>query len=116
MTIAAIIGKTAITDFEVWCTDSVVGIIPNKKIRAQFLEYFLRTLQEYLEKKAATQTAQKNINLGILRPLLIPVPSLGEQLEIEKFLLSLEEVSIEIEAHISNLKKIYKAILAQYFL
>jgi type I restriction enzyme, S subunit len=63
MTIAAIIGKTTITPFEIWCPDSIVGIVPHDNMNAYFLEFYLRTIQKDLEEKTATQSAQKNINL-----------------------------------------------------
>lgn len=82
ITIAAVIGATAITTRETWATDSVVGIIPQKNIDTYFLEYILRTKRNYLENIAATQTAQKNINLQILRPLEIIIPPM----EIQKII------------------------------
>jgi type I restriction enzyme S subunit len=79
ITIAAVIGATAITTEEIWCTDSVVGIVANDTIDVRFLEYVLRYIRPYLEFQVATQTAQKNINLKILRPMMIPCPSLQVQ-------------------------------------
>ncbi|TFI53579.1 restriction endonuclease subunit S [Mastigocladus laminosus UU774] len=75
ITIAAVIGATAITTEEIWCTDSVVGITPKEGVNVQFLEYVLRYMRPYLDLKVATQTAQKNINLEVLRRLLVPSPT-----------------------------------------
>jgi type I restriction enzyme S subunit len=92
ITIAAVIGATAITTGETWCPDSVVGIQPDtKKIRVRYLEFALRHARSFLDGKVATQTAQKNINLAVLRPLPIPVPSLSTQLDIEHELAILEQ-------------------------
>ena len=82
ITIAAVIGATAITEAETWATDSVVGIVPGDEMNVYFLEYFLRTQRHYLENVAATQTAQKNINLQILRPLQVPVPPLQFKIQL----------------------------------
>lgn len=73
-TIAAVIAATAITTEETWCTDSVVGIVPNDPRDVEFIEFALRYTRPYLENEVATQTAQKNINLAVLRPLRIPWP------------------------------------------
>jgi len=99
ITIAAVIGATAITTKETWCPDSVVGIQPDTdKVRVRYLEFALRHARSFLDGKAATQTAQKNINLAVLRPLPIPVPSLSTQRDIEQELVLLEQ-TVQAIAH-----------------
>ena len=77
ITIAANIGETAIASYPVAFPDSLVGITPGA-VDASFLEYFLRTRKAYLN-ELAPESAQKNINLEDLRPLLTPLPSPNEQ-------------------------------------
>ena len=77
ITIAANIGETAIATYPVAFPDSLVGITPSR-IGTLFLEYFLRTRKSYLN-ELAPESAQKNINLEDLRPLLVPCPSYSEQ-------------------------------------
>ena len=77
ITIAANIGETAITGYPVAFPDSLVGITPTD-IDGRFLEYYLRTQKATLE-RFAPESAQKNINLEDLRPMLVPVPAMGEQ-------------------------------------
>jgi type I restriction enzyme, S subunit len=110
MTIAAIIGKTAVTNFEVWATDSVVGIVPNNETNVYFLEFYLRTIQKDLDEKIATQTAQKNINLAKLKPLQVPIPSLEKQNSIANLLLEIQEKSKLLSEHISFVQSIKKKI------
>lgn len=81
ITIAANIAKTGILTFPACFPDSVVGFIPNKHVTVEFVQHWLGFLQKNLEENAP-QAAQKNINLEILRELLIPVPLRSEQ---EKF-------------------------------
>ncbi|CUW41791.1 Putative restriction endonuclease, type I, HsdS [Magnetospirillum sp. XM-1] len=81
ITIAANIGDTAITSYDVCCPDSVVGIIPNGNIDVWWLEAFLASKKSYLD-SVATKNAQKNINLQHLRPLKIPVPPQPDQKHI----------------------------------
>ena len=100
ITIAAVIGATAITTRETWATDSVVGIIPQKNVDTYFLEYILRTKRNYLENIAATQTAQKNINLQILRPLEIIIPPMEIQKIIVKEIDNFKNKILDIDSHI----------------
>lgn len=78
ITIAANIAKTGILTFPACFPDSVVGFIPNKHVTVEYVQRWLGFLQKNLEENAP-QAAQKNINLEILRGLLIPVPPIHEQ-------------------------------------
>ena len=88
ITIAANIGETAIASYPVAFPDSLVGITPNR-IDTNFLEYFLRTRKAYLN-ELAPESAQKNINLEDLRPLLTPFPHPAEQFAIAELLNGVE--------------------------
>jgi type I restriction enzyme S subunit len=81
ITIAANIAKTGILTFSACFPDSVVGFIPDKHVTVEYVQHWLGFLQKNLEENAP-QAAQKNINLEILRGLLIPLPPREEQ---EKF-------------------------------
>jgi type I restriction enzyme S subunit len=82
ITIAANIGDSAILGFDACFPDSIVGFLPTKPISdSRYFEFFIRTLKSRLE-DFAPSTAQKNINLGILDEVLIPLPPLAEQKRI----------------------------------
>lgn len=108
ITIAAVIGATAITVADnTYCPDSVVGIIPNSKlVNVYFLEYALRRVRPYLDLQEATQTAQKNINLQVLRPLPIALPGLDEQQEIADRLRLIEKQNEALRARREMLQNI----------
>lgn len=79
ITIAANIADSGILGFDACFPDSVVGFIPAAPIPSvRYFEYFMRTAKEHLE-EFAPSTAQKNINLGILEQVWIPIPPLAEQ-------------------------------------
>lgn len=78
ITIAANIAETAILTYPACFPDSVVGFIPNDRVKIEFVQFWLGFLQEILE-KTAPESAQKNINLEILRELRCPVPPLQLQ-------------------------------------
>jgi type I restriction enzyme S subunit len=82
ITIAANIADTGILEFEACFPDSVVGFIPSEQLPSvRYFEYFMRTAKDRLM-EFAPATAQKNINLGILEQVLIPIPPLAEQKRI----------------------------------
>ena len=79
ITIAANIADSGILSFDACFPDSVVGLIPASTLEnGRYLEYFMRTVKADLL-EFAPATAQKNINLGILETILIPLPPLAEQ-------------------------------------
>ncbi|MBN1820747.1 MAG: restriction endonuclease subunit S [Prolixibacteraceae bacterium] len=89
ITIAANIADSGILGFDACFPDSVVGFIPFSEIRdSKFFEYFIRTAKDDLT-RFAPSTAQKNINLGILESVLIPIPPAKE---IEKIVAKLDEL------------------------
>jgi type I restriction enzyme S subunit len=73
ITIAANIAKTGILTFDACFPDSVVGFTANDPATVQFVRVWLSFLQKTLE-ESAPESAQKNINLAILRDLNIPLP------------------------------------------
>lgn len=78
ITIAANIADAAILGFDACFPDSVVGFIPCAPITsAKYFLYFMRTAKADLL-RFAPSTAQKNINLGILETVLIPLPPIEE--------------------------------------
>jgi type I restriction enzyme, S subunit len=93
VTIAANIGETAIAGFPVAFPDSLVGVVPKGEVSAQYIEYFLRVVKEKLSNQA-TESAQKNINLETLRPLLIPIPNIEERNRIVDILNAVEQYEL----------------------
>jgi len=81
ITIAANIAKTGILDFDACFPDSVVGFQARNPAIITYVQYWMSFLQGHIE-KMAPESAQKNINLEILRGLSVPVPS---EARLEKF-------------------------------
>lgn len=115
ITIAANIGDTTITKFDVACTDSVVAVQPyDKKANSVWLKLMLDTKKEELDSKA-TQNAQKNINLQILRPLLLSTPSFAEQTKIANFLTAVDEKIAQLTQKGELLARYKKGVMQQIF-
>lgn len=107
LTIAANIGDTGILEFDSAFPDSLVGITVRSEMDNVFLEYYLRTRKGYLN-SVATQSAQKNINLQKLNPILVIKPSLSEQREIAGILCSVDEkifINQRLKEKLTLLKK-----------
>lgn len=73
ITIAANIAKTGILLFPACFPDSVVGFRAADHATVEYVRFWLSFLQQTLETNAPA-SAQKNINLAILRELQVPVP------------------------------------------
>ena len=80
ITIAANIAKTGILTFDACFPDSVVGFSAEDPATVEFIRVWLSFLQKMLE-ESAPESAQKNINLAILRDLDVPVPPLSQQIQ-----------------------------------
>ena len=78
ITIAANIGDTAILGIPMFFPDSVVGVRVRAPHSTRFIEMALRRWKPALE-TMAPKSAQRNINLEVLRPLLIATPPPDEQ-------------------------------------
>lgn len=78
ITIAANIAKTGILEFDACFPDSVVGFQPGENTNIEFVQFWFSFLQKILE-ETAPESAQKNINLEILRGLDIILPPLPLQ-------------------------------------
>ena len=95
ITIAANIGFTGVLQFDSACPDSLVAITPRQALNVEFLEYFLQTQQEEMDKLAPKGT-QKNINIQFLTPWPVVVPPDDEQREIVTML---EAIDRKIDLH-----------------
>jgi type I restriction enzyme, S subunit len=109
-TIAANIGDFSIASYPMACPDSVVGIVPNAGIDTFWLYSTLTCFKSALD-RAATQNAQKNINLQTLRPLLIPVPPKELMLELSETLSLGGKALEEAEQGLKNLNSLKSALM-----
>ncbi len=119
ITIAANIADSAILTYPACFPDSVVGLITDGELCvAEFAEFFIRTAREDLS-QFAPATAQKNINIGILGEVAVPLPPLDEQREIVRRVEALFALADGIEAHVRaatvRAERLPQAILARAF-
>ena len=110
ITIAANIGFTGILCFDSACPDSLVAITPERLVTSEFLEHYLQTQQEEMDRLAPKGT-QKNINIQFLRPWPVLVPPDEEQREIVAIL---DAIDRKINLHRRKrvvLEELFKALL-----
>ena len=117
ITIAANIADAAILGFDACFPDSVVGFIPSNEIgKADYFGYFMKTAKSRLQDYAPS-TAQKNINIGILEKLLIPLPPLEEQkrivTKVDKLMKLCDELETKLTQTQTEREKIINAAVKQ---
>jgi type I restriction enzyme, S subunit len=107
--VGANIGNVAITTFPVCFPDSVMGIAPSK-IDLTFLFYFLQTRKSFLE-ISATVSAQPNINLETLKPLLVPVPPITEQQKISSILSNTDSMISKLKNSKNEIERLKNGLM-----
>lgn len=119
ITIAANIAETGFLTYDACFPDSIVGFTPFiEGVFSTFVRYYIDSIKLILEKYAPA-TAQKNINLGILETLKIPLPPLAEQNEIvnqvEKHLQTVSQLENQITEREQLTKQLMQSILKDAF-
>lgn len=114
ITIAANIAKCAVLTFPACFPDSVVGFIPDKRITVDFAQSWLETLEAKLEEEAP-QSAQKNINLQILRNLELHVPPIELQQAFAAEVAEIRTMETEQAASRHRLNDLFQSLLHRAF-
>ena len=114
ITIAANIAKTGILTFDACFPDSVVGFLPNAQVTTEYVRFWLSFLQKILEDKAP-ESAQKNINLAILKSLEIPVPDIEKQRLFSKICADYYVISDKLELQASQADILFQCLSQQFF-
>ncbi len=112
ITIAANIAKTGILTFDACFPDSIVGFISNSSSNEVFIQYWFSFFQKILEDQAP-ESAQKNINLAILRSLEIIVPPIHLQ---EAFAKKIELINqLKAQTNAEKSEELFQSLLQKAF-
>jgi type I restriction enzyme S subunit len=114
ITIAANIAKTGILTYPACFPDSVVGFLPNEKVTTEFVQYWLAFLQTVLE-RTAPESAQKNINLEILRELPVPIPPITLQGKFREVVRFFEQLREKQRESLRQAEHLFQTLLHQAF-
>ncbi|RKZ03841.1 restriction endonuclease subunit S [Candidatus Fermentibacteria bacterium] len=110
VTIAANIGDVADVAFDFACPDSLVAVRPVGENNRIWLKYLLQSKKAFF-KSRATQNAQANINLQVIRPMMILLPPLPEQRAIADLLSTWDEAIEKTQKLIEAKEKQFKWLL-----
>lgn len=114
ITIAANIAKTAILAYDACFPDSVVGFNANEKTNNIFIHYWFSFFQRILEAQAP-ESAQKNINLKILRELNVIVPLVEQQQQFAAFVTEIDKSKEAVQQALDKTQQLFDSLLQQYF-
>jgi type I restriction enzyme S subunit len=114
ISIAANIGYTAIVNFDACFPDSIVGFIPYEKVIAEYIHFYFSFIQSQLE-EYAPQSAQKNINLGILDSLKIPVPPISLQQQFAEIVNKTEALKEKQKQSEQELENLFQSLMQKAF-
>lgn len=114
ITIAANIANTCILTFEACFPDSVVGFTANQTSNVEFVQGLFLFFKQILEEKAP-QSAQKNINLAILRDLEIPIPPQDLQKKWSKIALNIEDQKQKLYKQLDMQNQLFSSLQNQAF-
>ena len=114
ITIAANIAKTGILTFDACFPDSVVGFRSDNPATVEYVRVWLSFLQKSLE-DSAPESAQKNINLAILRGLNIPLPPLHFQQTFATRIQSIESLKAQHRAALAKLDALFASLQQRAF-
>jgi len=114
ITIAANIAKTGILTFDACFPDSVVGFIANSKTNNEFTQFWMSFLQKMLE-DSAPESAQKNINLAILRDLDYILPSIHLQNQFAERIQAIEKQKAQAQQSLAKAEDLFNSLLQKAF-
>ena len=114
ITIAANIAKTGILTFEACFPDSVVGFSADDPATVEYVRVWLSFLQKTLE-DSAPESAQKNINLAILRGLNVPLPPLPLQQTFATRIQAIEALKATHRAALAQLDALFASLQQRAF-
>ena len=114
ITIAANIAKTGILTFDACFPDSVVGFRADDPATVEYVRVWLSFLQKALE-DSAPESAQKNINLAILRGLNIPLPPLALQQTFATRIQAIEALKATHRTALAQLDALFASLQQRAF-
>lgn len=114
ITIAANIAKTAILTFDACFPDSVVGFLPQYDFDTEYILQWFTFVQENLE-RVAPESAQKNINLAILRDLDVPFPPRDLRLEFAQVAWDYENTKVQQHESARQAEHLFQTLLHRAF-
>jgi len=114
ITIAANIARTAVITFDACFPDSIVGFTPNERTNVEFIQNWFSFMQKNLE-DIAPESAQKNINLEILRKLEVSLPPKPMQERFAKIVQRFERLRAQQREAERQAEHLFQTLLHKAF-
>lgn len=114
ITIAANIAKTGILKLDACFPDSIVGFCAKEPATVEYIRIWISFLQKTLE-DLAPESAQKNINLSILRNLDVPFPPLPHQQEFARRIAVVEKLKTIHRASLKEMDALFASLQHRAF-
>lgn len=108
------IGKLGILKVEASTNQAICGIIPNEDVNYLYLYYYLKSIRQNLINKGVGG-AQNNINQGVIRNLIIPVPPLEQQIKIASILEKAEKAIQKRKEADELVDKYFQSVFIEMF-
>lgn len=108
----ASIGECSIAKVPLSSSQAILGIRPNEQLHYEYLYFYLSSLKEKI-KLQGQQGTQANLNAGMVKEFLIPLPKIQEQKAISNVLNIADEQVNLITNMLSNLQNEKKALMQQ---
>jgi len=114
ITIAANIGYAGVLEIDMACPDSLIGLTVKDKNINYFVNYLLEIEQPRMD-YLAIDNAQKNINIGFLKPYKFVLPQKQEQKKIATFLTSIDKKIEQLNQKRTLLESYKKGVMQKIF-
>jgi len=107
-------GLSALSKIEACANQSVTGILPSKNHSPEYLFHYLRTQRKRILGKA-WGNAQPHISQQFVKDLVIPLPSLSDQIQIANILSKAETLIEQRKQSIALLDELLKSSFLEMF-
>lgn len=114
ITIAANIAKTGILGFDACFPDSIVGFTSGERTNQIFVYFLFVFFQKILEEQAP-ESAQKNINLQILKKLQVICPPRSLQTQFARFVEQADKSKFVMQNQLSEIEILLSALKQKFF-
>lgn len=100
--------------FDACFPDSVVGLIVGDRLTTEYVRHWFVAMEKATN-AAATQVAQKNINLEYLRNLEIQIPPIAKQQQFSAFLNAMRQTQEKAEAALATAGNLFNSLVQRAF-
>ena len=112
ISIFATLGEVSILDIDATTNQAIAGMVPKGDIDVEYTYIALNQLKDQIL-EIGRGAAQNNINLSILKELVIPMPEEKIRQEFSEFVQQSDKSKFELEQALSELNATYKRIIAE---